>query len=98
MHRKESRNTSTFGTNRRISSVTREPMKSIVKSAVNSHRNPDVPFKLLTQRSSRFRNRLSSFKERSSGIVDKASLAMVKSKGIPIISVPITGTYASGTP
>lgn len=65
---------------------------------MNLYNDPASPFKLLTQRSSRFRSRLSSFKERSSGIVDKANLAMVKSKGIPIISDPITGTYASGTP
>jgi hypothetical protein len=84
MHRSESRNTSTFGTNRSISSVTREPINK-VKRAMGSYRVPILPFKLLTQRSSRFRSRLSSFKERSSGIVDKASLAMVKSKGIPII-------------
>ena len=55
-----------------------------------------IRFKLLKQYSSRFRNKLSSSSERSSGIVDNPSLATVKSKRNPIISVLITGMYASG--
>lgn len=56
------------------------------------------PPRLRIHRSSRFRSRLSSSSDKSSGIDDRASRAIRRSTGIPEILVLMTGTYASGTP
>lgn len=54
------------------------------------HRNK--PPRLRTHLSSRFRNKLSSLRDKSSGIDDNANRAIKKSIGIPDIFVLMIGT------
>ena len=96
IHRNESRKTWTLGTSRRTESVTREPNVNVNKKYLATVVNE--PPRLRIHRSSRFRNKLSSSNDKSSGIDDSASRAMRRSTGIPEIFVLMTGTYASGTP
>jgi hypothetical protein len=56
------------------------------------------PPKLLTQRSSRFRRRLSSARERSSGMEGRARRAKRRSMSMPRKVHLTMGTKASGTP
>jgi hypothetical protein len=69
-------NVSTFGTKLSISSVTRQPLKTLIfQKKIIQKQNKYLPFKLRTHFSSKFLNIESSFKSKSSGIVENDNRA-----------------------
>ena len=90
-------NVSTFGTKFNISSVTLQPkiVYYFNYNIIEIILKEKIPFKLLTHFWSKFLSIESSFKSKSSGIVEFDNLANNMSNSIPSNSVLITGTNAS---